>query len=254
MGVPAARSSRPCWGRAWRGTRGGGRAPGRRRGGCARSRGGFEEEGRKKNLNNKKYIFVNSLFYPKSLLLRCRDSPFPLLSSSSHLSNGKRKGMERGAGHVEAAGFPKKKKKLSLFFYVFFFPTHQTKPLPIHPSLLDPNPYLLFPLLSFLLFPQYNQKDKFDGRNPLSSLSNPLAPPSSLFLSPTVFLFLVVLERSSTPSHHHHPPCALLSCLSLRGYVPRPRLRGGETEISLDFSVFSLLLSLFLARRVRVFG
>ena len=69
----------------------------------------------------------------------------------------------------------------ALFFYVFFFPTHQTKPLPIHPSLLDPNPYLLFPLLTFLLFPQYNQKDKFDGRNPLSSLSNPFAPPSSLF-------------------------------------------------------------------------
>ena len=152
---------------------------------------------------------MNSLFYPKSLLLRCRDSPFPLLSSSSHLSNGKRKGMERGAGHVEAAGFPKKKKAFSVFL-CFFSPTHQTKPLPIHPSLLDPNPYLLFPLLSFLLFPQYNQKDRFDGRNPLSSLSNPFAPPSSLFcLRPfSSFLLSWNAPRPRPTPTTHRVPCS----------------------------------------------
>lgn len=124
---------------------------------------------------------MNSLFYPKSLLLLCRDSPFPLLSSSSHLSNGKRKGMERGAGHVEAAGFPKK-KKLSLFFYVFF-PPHIRQSL----SLFTPLFWIRIPTSYSLYFPSSFSLNTIKKTDSMGAIPCPHCP-IPLHLHPLFFV------------------------------------------------------------------
>ena len=147
-----------------------------------------------------------------------------------------------------------KKKKSFLCFFMFFFPHTSDKASPYSPLSFGSESLPPIPSTFLPPFPSIQSKRQIRWAQSPVLIVQSLCTSILSFLSPTVFLFLVVLERSSTPSHPHHPPRALLSCLSLRGYVPRPRLRGGETEISLDFSVFSLLLSLFLARRVRVFG
>ena len=180
--------------------------------------------------------------------------PFPAPLFFFSFIEWKEKGNgERGRAR-RSCGLSKKKKKAFSVFLCFFFSHTSNKASPYSPLSFGSESLPPIPSTYLPPFPSIQSKRQIRWAQSPVLIVQSLCTSILSFLSPTVFLFLVVLERSSTPSHHHHPPRALLSCLSLRGYVPRPRLRGGETEISLDFSVFSLLLSLFLARRVRVFG